>query len=231
MSFVEFSQSVNQLRGICAFEADPSWELEAPSEQESLIAPKLKTAEGNGSWLVFDRDHLTWGSVVRADDSPYNDCLPASESLLLSAFADHQEPAPIVSELKRQTGKSFFNPFRAVVGSLETEGLIEFFGSFQPGSTKHDSGLYRLRDNAPLKSLDIPQVLPDPNKTSFLEEARKTISSGEFKDLNGELLANDGLRDLAILLAFEWNPEALRFAYCDVPSRDNRVPIMEFNPN
>jgi hypothetical protein len=214
VSYLEFHQDGQTLRGISAYQVDPSWTLADPSEQHNLVTPWLSNDEGEGSWIVFDRKGLTWGSIVRSGDTPYNDCLPPSEQLLAEAFADNQDIAGIISQLEVQVNDAFFNPFRVVMGSLNDGQIIEFVGSFNTEQSGYEPGLYRLRDNESLTSLAEPEILPDPNSDSFLSRAKDLIDKG-FESDHPELLENDGMRSLGMVLAFDWTPHELNIVFRD----------------
>jgi len=194
MSFLIIEQDPDRIRGRMLYDANPDWGLDCISHDDSFHCI-VRTEEGDGSWLIFDRTNPRTIAVLRSHDAPYNDCLPPAESLILEGFQSERATEDQISKLDSLANGGFFNPFTAVFGDLTTESLQYSTISFQSERRSLEPGMHVLTD----------QDEPDQCPWSPLSSLSSFPTSGEFHSMIKNLESPDGIRQPRRAAEFEVN--------------------------
>ncbi|MFB6344485.1 MAG: hypothetical protein ABEK50_01750 [bacterium] len=210
MSLVSFGQSAGRLLGVSIYDADPDWELSGPTQSGDLTHTVVNVAENDpGSWLIFNHSRSLWGTLLRAGDTPYNDCLPPSEALFLDVFQDSDDVGELISTLDGRSEDQFLNPFYAVIGDLSEDSLFWFHGSFQSNHGQFDDSSHVLLDGAPSKSgANLPDQL-NINESTELKDLKESLSGGLPNEPLEKHLARDGMRETQCATLFHWTSDRL----------------------
>lgn len=212
MSLVDFHQNENRLVGLGIFEANDEWTLSPPTTEDEVTYLPIETQEGNGSWLVFNQSRGLWGTILRSDDTPYNDCLPPSEQLLLDSFRENEDLNDLLQDLYTRTEDRFLNPFLAVLGNV-TEGKLAWFnGSFQSEHGDLDPGRHFLRDHADVN--DNPgSVGLDLSAEVTLDAVKEELNEKGLDETYDEHLDLDGMRSPRSTVLFYLTPGELNLEH------------------
>lgn len=221
MSLVCVAQSGTDLAGFTLYEANDDWELSPPSRDEDLIFPTVETGEGSGSWVIFNRSQGFWGTILRSDDSPYNDCLPPGEALLLEVFRNNSTPGDLLEDLYDRTADQFMNPFHAIIGAPGSDEFVRFHGSFQSGHDELEPGTYCFRDNTDPATTPKSSELPFGADAS-VEAVKSFVTEGCETGIFEEQLAADGMRTPRCATVFSWSRQTLHVEHApEYPPRSN----------
>lgn len=221
MSLVCFNQRDDHLAGVSLYDANPEWTLTDFSTSGGLIRPGIETDEGTGAWIVFKPSEGLWGTILRSEASPYNDCLPPSEAYLLDAFGENHSLDGVLEHLGQSTDDQFINPFRSVLGDVTTGSCRLFHGSFQSTEKALDPGNRLLVDNRP------PQETPpfpdiDLSKGTTTDKLKQQITEILTGDHFEEYLAQDGMRRTRSATVFVWDGDRLSVEHSTViPPEDD----------
>lgn len=217
MSILEFRQDDGIVRGFFGYEADPSWTVEPPAERGSMIGPWVKTEEGEGSWLVFDRRSHRWGALLRSTETPYNDCLPPGESLLVDAFENTEAASGLVNFLTERTEEAFLNSYQAILGAPGSNELVHFKGSFQTDSESLSSSPYVATDSVEpvIESDGLLRDLTGPGGT--INQFEDFPPPDQLLSRLDDRLENNGLREVRSLIVFFSSPGEIRLNYFHDP--------------
>lgn len=210
MSFAEFNQAKGELSGLVGFEAEPDRTVTPPDEAGGLVHASVSTEDDTGSYLVFNLETRTWGTVVRGGDTPYNDCLPPGDTVLMEAFRRESTPEEILGFLKESSEESFVNAFEVVLSNRDGNELQHFVGSVQSRHQTLPLGHYRLSDSDSLEPVDDP---PGEGLANLIaQHASPDEISRHLTDIDlTDRLADDGMRELAHLMVFRWNADGLEY--------------------
>ena len=216
MSFIEFHQQPDgELVGLAAYEADPDWDLNPPSNSDGLLHPRVHADGGTGAWIVFDRQQNLWGAVVRSQAAPFNDCLPPGETLFLEGFRSGGSFEEVLENLKDLNEEAFANPFEALLVDRDAGTLVRFHGSFQSERTNQPPGRWRLDDRQSLESFaeDEWWGFPDgPDSAPSIEQLTNRVSLEDLRNHG----TNDGIRELRTVLIFRWTEESIELRSANV---------------
>jgi hypothetical protein len=193
MSFIVFEQTDHSFHGAMIYDATGEWEIDFATGD--LFEGRCRSEEGEGSWLIVDHENNHWGTVLRRDDSPYNDCLPPSESLLSEAFREENDLESRVKYMASAAESGFYNPFNALVGSVGDSRTILLQQSFQTKTRVLDPGSHQLCDHG---SLDEPDdSIPNPSDGIPDTDALKPLYENR--------RSPDGLREPRAVLHLEYD--------------------------
>lgn len=230
MSIISFSQDEQTLAGLSVFDAPEEWSLEAPQPSEDLIYPVLTSENGPGSWLIFNPSRSVWATLLRSGDTPYNDCLPPSETLLLEVLQENETVESVLKSLYQTVEDRFLNAFFCVVGNVDDNDLYWFEGSVQPDHGKLEPGRHFLRDNAEPEDGEGPAGLTVGSNES-LDDLEETVETTLESEACEKLLARDGMRSTECVVLFWWNEKGLLLSYnADFPPRSDWIRIDASNP-
>lgn len=209
MSLVEISQTEDSLRGVGIYEANDEWKLEPPTTEDDLVHLPVVTDEGSGSWLIFNRTRGLWGTILRSDDSPYNDCLPPSEQLLLNSFRAKDSMEELLKDFYERSDDQFLNPFFAVLGDVSNGTLAWFKGSFQCDHGELELGHYVFRDNVAPNASDESAELDATSVETLQNQLEENIENGAYADV----LNQDGMRSPQRTVVFEFTRDRFTLEY------------------
>lgn len=201
MSFVVVRQAENHAHGAMVFDAPDEWTV--TFEGDPYIEGRCLTEEGNGSWFIIDPDTNQWATLLRRDDSPYNDCLPPSETLLSDAFRQETTVEKRLKSIARSADGGFYNPFNILIGSAESNKTVLLEQSFQSSTRTLEDGVHILADH---DQLNQPSA-------SFLQEINDVPSREALETMFSDLHTPDGLREPAMIVEFSHGDNGWELSY------------------
>lgn len=215
MSLAIINQHDQTLSGLILFHADPSWNITEFEQSSDLLFPGCANSEGTGSWIVFDGDNSIWGIIMRRSDTPYNDCLPPSESLLLDGFKEKNSIPEILDFVEKRSTNEFFNPFNILLGNKSSNEIKLLKQSFTTNKNVLKEGVHVLEDDQEINSNNL-EVVNSFRETFPSHEKRKHLLDND--ELNTK--PGDGMRSIVSKSVFDWNNNKLKLSYKNENSND-----------
>lgn len=209
MSDLLFELRSGQITGHLTYHADPDWEVNQPETKGPITHFQCRNDQGTGWFLVFDREHNFFGTILRRDDTPYNDCLPPSEVLLKEGFnSDYSEAKEILKHVHNQADEDFYNPFNMLVADIDSNIVTVLKQSFQSSVDTFEEGNYKLSDGNDLQPMEQSPLIMD-GQLPDLDTLQETIH--EASDFPPK--AEDGMRETACAILFEFGDNHLRLRF------------------
>jgi hypothetical protein len=146
MSLCWIDPTDDGLRILSMYDAPDDWSVEPVDQRDQLIAPLCEHSEGAGCWLGYNPDTGVWGILLRRDDTPYNDCLPPSETILREGLKQ-PDLASAEEHLVNQFERGFYNESNVILGDKSINSLRLLNCGFQVSASGLDPSSLLLADN------------------------------------------------------------------------------------